>query len=121
MIDADYEYLQCRDLRHAWRGQLEHRLVELPKPRRRSSDLRADYLLVRTVVCATCGTVRAESFAVRQLRDGTYLIGERVRTGYSYPDGYRQHGRIPAADFRVEALTRVLREGRATLIHPEEE
>ncbi len=122
MIDEGYPFLECRDLRHSWRGQLEHRLVRLPQRQRRRGDLRADFLLVRSVACLSCGTVRTESFAVRQDREGTLLVGEKVKAGYTYPAGYQQHGgpRASAADFRAESLVRVLREGRATMIEPEE-
>lgn len=86
--EAKDEYLDCRDLRHAWKVQ---------------GVFYSGAEIHRRLVCPRCKTVATDRWTPR---------GERIARQYSYPKGYETKGvRIRPIDVRKEVLTRINESG----------
>ena len=88
-------FLDCRDMRHAWTVTQDYFLAE------------DDNRIIRELACTRCGTFRRDSF--RATRDGRLV---RFGTSYTYPDTYQltgvAHGVKPQEVVRGEIYRRTL-------------
>jgi hypothetical protein len=92
LANLDDEFLECRDLRHAWVGALWFQ--------------EPDGTVIRVTKCARCETRREEVI------DMSAQSGVASRT-YLYPKGYQWHrtkdsddARLSSHDVRMEVLER---------------
>lgn len=79
------QFLECRDLRHAW----EHYGDTVVVSRRREVRV-----FVRVLRCARCEAQRQDTYSI-----GRRTV-DRVGTKYRYPTGYLTKGGLRAADAR---------------------
>jgi hypothetical protein len=98
--DLQDDYLECRDLRHAWRRSSLH---DIEVTRNTSGKI---IEFTRVITCSRCGTERHTTFQVPSM-----MI---VRNRYAYPSGYMLVGshsdpsmRVDAGDIRREVFKRV--------------
>ena len=98
--DLQDDYLECRDLRHAWRRSSLHDISVV----RNTAGKVIEF--TRVITCSRCGTERHSTFAVPSM--------QIVRNRYSYPSGYQLLGshsdpslRVDAGDIRREVFKRV--------------
>lgn len=98
--DLRDDYLECRDLRHAWRRSTMHDISVV----RNTSGKIIEF--TRVITCSRCGTERHSTFTVPGM--------QVVRNRYSYPAGYMLMGshsdpalRVDASDIRREVFKRV--------------
>lgn len=76
---------ECRDLRHSWERTGDVVLLKQQGLVRH---------FARHLTCTRCETVRTDEYLINRTSVA------RVRTRYSYPDGYRVPGGIKVADVR---------------------
>lgn len=98
--DLQDDYLECRDLRHAWRRSSLHDISVV----RNTSGKVIEF--TRIIICGRCGTERHTTLSVPSM--------QIVRSRYSYPPSYLLHGshsdpsnRVDAGDIRREVFKRV--------------
>lgn len=76
---------ECRDLRHSWERTGDVVLIEQQGQVKH---------FARTLQCSRCETVRTDEYKI------SMVSVARVRSRYSYPDGYRVPGGVKVADVR---------------------
>lgn len=86
MDDSVIQYLPCRDLRHSWESVGDNVLIEERGQVRHFS---------RTLECARCSTQRIDEYRMSR------VALARVRSRYSYPQGYQVKGGLKVADARL--------------------
>lgn len=98
--DLQDTYLECRDLRHAWRRSSLH---DISVTRNTSNKI---IEFTRVITCARCGCERHQTYSVPSM--------EIRRSRYVYPQGYMLIGshsdpsnRVDAGDIRREVFKRV--------------
>lgn len=74
-------WIQCRDMRHAWKVRQDFHVEESEPGTRQLTQIG------RTLECTRCKTHRVEHYVSR---NGIGL--EKVKQYYMYPDGYQIHG-----------------------------
>jgi hypothetical protein len=89
-----YEYTACRDLRHSWRADVKYVVYPVPEAPPRGLPRSATHVLMRTVTCSSCETLRTEQYALRVTkdRDAYSIIGRISGNRYGYPKDYVLHG-----------------------------
>lgn len=119
-----YPFLECRDLRHSWRGEVTHTVYPAEVlarfgrggkwPKRKAQAGRSAWYLIREVTCSSCGTVRVETYALGRQSDGTFTIGARVSSSYRYAEHYllEKGERVSREDYRMAALLNAFEAGR---------
>ena len=95
-MTALYEYMECRDLRHAWARDDDEFIAEKGRVREFS----------RVLVCMRCGTTRRDDFRVIH-QHRTHLI-HRVGARYRYAPGYQIKGGVKIEEMRWSLFNKVL-------------
>lgn len=124
----EYKYIECRDLRHSWRGNITHTVYSidiLRRERPRSARLKqaaVTHVLQRRVGCTSCPVERVEEYGLRKGAKGFYVyvnLGSHLK----YPhEGYllTQEEKERIGDFRRLAINMALQDGRAVFVSPKE-
>jgi len=93
LVEASDDYLQCRDLMHAWKWVTDF------APHREERKITA---MTRTLVCMRCGTERHDEYELPSFI--------KTKSTYSYPEDYRMvgfKGHVPVAEVRRELYGRL--------------
>lgn len=79
---SDYDYVECRSLRHAWKPYTARRL--------------GPNTVERTLACMRCGCLRDETFSI----DAKWGTLEKTKNRYEYPKGYViKRGEVSVSEF----------------------
>lgn len=89
MVAIKENFLDCRDLRHAWKRVGDNAVTEKQKT-----------MLTRRLVCVRCGAIRTDSYIV------TRVTVQRVGSTYHYPEGYRVKGGLSTEEARLMLFKR---------------